>query len=208
METKVCSRCKEEKPTTEFYKKSGGGLRSYCKDCSKAMCSAYHKQNRDKIIERKRKYHKEHRSEIADYNHRYSEEHSAANTQRAKRWAEEHRDRHHIHQVMYQERTRADKFGVKSDYSISDWQECKDFFTENGIVHCAYCGKPLIQGITQDHVVPMCSGGQNIKSNIVPACNSCNASKANLDLRSWFINQPFYVPERMERIEEYCRTAR
>lgn len=37
METKVCSTCKRELPTSEFYKSytKAGGLQSQCKDCKK-----------------------------------------------------------------------------------------------------------------------------------------------------------------------------
>lgn len=40
---------------------------------------------------------------------------------------------------------------------------------------CIYCGeaKPL----TIDHKVPLCRGGRNDITNIVPACQSCNSKK-------------------------------
>lgn len=40
METKVCSTCGRELPTTEFYHKKGtlDGLQSQCKECHKESC--------------------------------------------------------------------------------------------------------------------------------------------------------------------------
>ena len=43
---KRCSKCKEVKLTTEFYKNksSKSGLQSYCKDCEKLMTKIYSKK--------------------------------------------------------------------------------------------------------------------------------------------------------------------
>ena len=47
---------------------------------------------------------------------------------------------------------------------------------------CAYCGKSLLDmfnSATRDHIIPISKGGDNVKGNIVPACQSCNAKKSN-----------------------------
>jgi 5-methylcytosine-specific restriction endonuclease McrA len=49
---------------------------------------------------------------------------------------------------------------------------------------CTYCGKP---GGTVDHVVPLSRGGQHAEGNLVPACRSCNSSKADKLLIEWLI---------------------
>ena len=38
----------------------------------------------------------------------------------------------------------------------------------------------------RDHVVPVALGGPHIIENIVPACRSCNASKASSDVGVWY----------------------
>ena len=42
--------------------------------------------------------------------------------------------------------------------------------------HCAYCGRYL-KNPTKDHVFPVAKGGKTEPSNIVPACQRCNAKK-------------------------------
>lgn len=50
MKTKVCARCKEAKPISEFHKNSrnSDGLHSYCKDCNKAKAIAHIKAEKDR----------------------------------------------------------------------------------------------------------------------------------------------------------------
>ena len=57
--------------------------------------------------------------------------------------------------------------------------------------HCAYCGcKP--EKVTLDHVIPKAKGGTTQRTNLVPACASCNVSKNHCDIWVWYSTQPFY----------------
>lgn len=49
---------------------------------------------------------------------------------------------------------------------------------------CAYCTSPAT---TYDHVVPVSKGGVTRKTNIVPACVSCNSSKRDHDPAPWIV---------------------
>ncbi len=49
---------------------------------------------------------------------------------------------------------------------------------------CAYCrrnDRPL----QRDCVLPISRGGRYTLTNVVPACDSCNASKCNLEVSTW-----------------------
>lgn len=84
------------------------------------------------------------------------------------------------------------------DFSHQEWKECLIFFQGE----CAYCGATPRKGqrLTRDHLEPISSGGRTIQSNIVPACASCNSSKGAEDFREWFMKQPFFSQERLNRI--------
>ena len=41
---------------------------------------------------------------------------------------------------------------------------------------CAYCGE-FVEGLTQDHIIPLARGGRHSIGNLIPACGSCNSSK-------------------------------
>ena len=47
---------------------------------------------------------------------------------------------------------------------------------------CVYCGAPAT---TVDHVTPLAKGGRHAVSNLVPACQPCNSSKAAKLLANW-----------------------
>lgn len=84
------------------------------------------------------------------------------------------------------------------EYSHNDWKETVIFFGGE----CAYCGKTTRKGerLTRDHLVPVSHGGTTTQRNIVPACSSCNSSKGAKEWREWFMQQPFFSQERMNRI--------
>lgn len=55
MDTKVCNRCGNEKPVSEFHKK-GTGYQWVCKDCRKAYHRQHYLANKEKYIAGARKY--------------------------------------------------------------------------------------------------------------------------------------------------------
>jgi 5-methylcytosine-specific restriction endonuclease McrA len=70
------------------------------------------------------------------------------------------------------------KIEIKRKYQLrqatltrAEWNEIK----ERHHHRCAYCStaKPL----EMDHVTPLSRGGQHTKTNVVPACRTCNARK-------------------------------
>ncbi len=51
---------------------------------------------------------------------------------------------------------------------------------------CHYCGarkKPA--DLTMDHIVPLARGGLSVKSNLVPACRTCNSRKKTMLPMEW-----------------------
>ena len=83
-------------------------------------------------------------------------------------------------------------------YTHQQWKEAVIYFGGE----CAYCGCTMRKGmrLTRDHLVPVAKGGKTIQSNIVPACSHCNSSKQDDEWREWFMRQPFFSQERMNKI--------
>ena len=49
---------------------------------------------------------------------------------------------------------------------------------------CAYCGATE-RRLQRDCVLAISRGGRYTLANVVPACDSCNASKCNLEVSTW-----------------------
>jgi 5-methylcytosine-specific restriction endonuclease McrA len=78
-------------------------------------------------------------------------------------------------------RRRAKSYGVRSEpYSrttiLARWGNS-----------CAYCGS---RAAHLDHVHPLSRGGEDIESNILPACEHCNLSKGAKSLAEWVESWP------------------
>jgi 5-methylcytosine-specific restriction endonuclease McrA len=65
---------------------------------------------------------------------------------------------------------------------------------------CAYCGASGDMEI--EHVDPISNGGPHDIGNIVPACPTCNTSKKEKEMETWYRSQPFFSELRLHRI---CR---
>lgn len=64
---------------------------------------------------------------------------------------------------------------------------------------CAYCQSTA--EIQIEHVLPISKGGLHHINNIVPACKSCNYSKAAHPMEQWYRSQPFFDPARLALIQ-------
>lgn len=71
---------------------------------------------------------------------------------------------------------------------------------------CAYCR--CKRADTVDHLKPRSKGGSNLRSNLVPACKSCNHSKGSEDWLTWYKRQEFYSEVAKELIEEWIANKR
>lgn len=110
METKVCSKCGEEKSLDSFYrqKTSKGGIRNRCKKCLSAECnkyreknriiiqekkSIYYQLNRDKILEYQIAYRSENKQKIANRDKEYRDSNKEKKAENGKKYREENKER-------------------------------------------------------------------------------------------------------------------
>lgn len=169
----------------------------------------YKEVNRDSILEYSKKYHAEHREEnkarckeynqankdyIANQRKEHYKTHKEEINERSRAWSKKNIDR----VIERNQRRRAMEANLEHSFTKSEWAECKKFFNHC----CAYCGKPS-KKLQQDHFVALSKGGGYVKSNILPACKSCNCSKNNKDFFDWYPKQDFYSREREIKLLEY-----
>lgn len=140
----------------------------------------YRANNPEKVRERHKKYIEENAHKIKAYASAYLK------TERGK-----------IIKAVAGQRRRNLKKSLESDFTPEEWELCKSAFGGK----CCYCGEE--KTLTQEHFVPLSSGGEYTKNNIIPACESCNKSKQNRDFYEWYPRQPFYNKTREKKILKY-----
>lgn len=104
-----------------------------------------------------------------------------ANRDRVRRSSKLWTDRNRELTVIYSAARRARRAGTDTrTVTASDWTRLIARYSGS----CAYCGcKP--ERLTQDHIVPLIRGGRHAIGNLLPACQSCNSSKATKLLIEW-----------------------
>lgn len=101
--------------------------------------------------------------------------------QRALEWGKKNPKKKSRIMVFQNAKRRSRKLGNGgSGFSIDDWKKVKEYFGNK----CAYCGKESDR-LSIDHFIPICRGGMDDASNILPACLGCNVSKGKKDPFTW-----------------------
>lgn len=110
-----------------------------------------------------------------------------------------------IRQVNEQHRISLKK-SLVHDLTPEEWSETISYFDNS----CAYCGINEEQSIhkfesvlSQDHIIPVSKNGPYTKSNIIPACKSCNSKKNAKDLLLFYEQYEFFTYERLAKIQKF-----
>ena len=125
--SKVCAKCKQEKPSTEFQKKPGckDGLHSYCRPCVKEANASHYQANKEKRRADGRAWHAKNKEAVAVRKKVYTtnhKEHISADNKRR----------------MTQNR--------------AEWMQ---IITERGLTTCSVCGyDKSFEAIDFHHVNP------------------------------------------------------
>lgn len=72
---KICTKCGEQKPVSEFYQSKNGRLTCYCKDCYKNIHRGYYLANKEKILQRQKEGYQKKRKLRIPYNKGLYEKH-------------------------------------------------------------------------------------------------------------------------------------
>lgn len=182
--TKVCKKCGETKPISEFRKESRvcDGLTARCKDCINAMqrlnnvtdetrsrYAGYRQQERYRQIQRNwRENNRERKREQARKDMRKKRLINPEPLRaRATRWKQSNPDR-----VLTINRARAArKQNAPGSHTTDQWLYLCMWFGNC----CVCCG--ITDKLTADHVMPLSRGGSNSIDNLQPLCGLCNSRK-------------------------------
>lgn len=187
---KLCPRCKETKPTTEFAKSKGkrDGLQSHCKHCRRAYYQSL--RNDPEWVDATRNHARdryqsdpEYRANMRASSNRYDQNRWSNDAEYRKKKIAWKRDAiknkpHWQAKERQWRRTanharRARLNGAGGAFTPAEWDQLCEFYDHR----CVCCGQQA--SLTADHVKPITKGGTSYISNIQPLCKPCNSKKHN-----------------------------
>jgi len=71
----------------------------------------------------------------------------------------------------------------RRQFGIGEQRRVIEFF--DGVLACVYCGSSEVT--RWDHLTPIRAGGETVLGNMVPACSSCDDSKAQGVFETWML---------------------
>jgi len=90
-ETKVCARCKIERPASDFNTKSNGRLRSYCRECTAEYNRAWRESHKGYHYDYNKKWradnYDKYREYMRDYQREWTRKWRADNPEKAREYA-------------------------------------------------------------------------------------------------------------------------
>lgn len=92
------------------------------------------------------------------------------------------------------------RHGGESELTEREWEFAIKYFGNK----CCYCGH-YMNTPTKDHIKPLNTGGTLSRENVIPCCQSCNSSKKDNEMMSWYQSQSFYDPNKMAKIVDYVQ---
>ena len=171
---KRCSKCNELKPVDAFYKRKGGdGRHRQCKACQLAYSKSRKAQNNENA---RKRYDPEKRAAI--WRKQSTPEYKAKRNAYNREYKRNNKD------VVNKNKhdARARKRNAPGVYTTEQWQARLDYYGGK----CRYCG--TTEDLTIEHRIPLCRGGSNWPSNLVPACRSCNCSKGKKNEKEYIFH--------------------
>lgn len=188
--TLICSRCKTEKPITEFSrnKRCTLGYGSPCLECRRI---AYH-ANPDPVLNRiKQKRLENLEEERAKDRAYYAANATRLATERYQRYNSNKQYQRELANKRYRRnpekykynsaKRRAAKFQTDTPLTPQEIRDQRK--SQKGF--CWWCGKK-IRGVSHvDHVIPLAKGGKHEAANIVITCAHCNLSKNAKTPQEW-----------------------
>ena len=220
---KICKKCNKIliANSMNFHKKKNGkyGLRAECKECYNEYSAKYYQDNKEVINKRTSEYNKlyyqnnkekfkeyneqyyqSNKEEVKENRRKYYENNKETCKETTKQWCINNPDK--VFNICQKRRLKEQSQG--NGISKEQWLEIMTFFNWK----CAYSGENLTENNRSlDHIIPLNRGGENEIWNLVPMLKNYNSQKYTNDMLEWYILQPFYSEERLNKIYEWVKYA-
>src|SRR5699024_944412 len=198
---KVCTKCNEDKPFSEYNKRksSKDGHYNDCKSCQSAYKRAHYEANRERLLAEKKEYYEANREKISDYGKSRYESKKDDILSKNKAYYEANRDKVIAQVGAYQAekfandpKFRAQKYArYNRRYRLIASAKSEPYLREDIFERdnwtCGICQEPIDQNLqwpergsaSIDHVIPVSHGGDDTPDNVQAAHLGCNAGRGN-----------------------------
>jgi hypothetical protein len=160
---------------------------------------AWKEKNRERIQHQMREYRQQNKERLNEYNREYRRKHPdftrtvsrlwrkrnpmtpeqrKAASERACRWAKLNPERALNHSHIRRAR-------IKANGGAGFFKADKELQLKGQGGNCWWCGKPMGEDVTIDHIRPIVRGGMHDPRNVVLAHKSCNSSKKDKLPHEW-----------------------
>lgn len=197
---KVCSTCgvNKKRDRDNYYRNPTAldGLMNQCIKCNIEANRKWVKDNRDTRKEYNKKYYKRNSEKIKSNTDKFRKE----NPKYMEKWVEENPNKAREAWTVSSNNRRAREAELANTLTVEELDRIKKYFNNS----CAYCGiseNELKESMQIDHIVPIAREIKGTeRTNIVPACASCNQSKGSKKLSEWYPKKSFYTKRRHKNI--------
>lgn len=177
---KICTKCHQTFPeTTEYFqpmKRYKNGLYSQCRKCSRERITRYERRHPEKVAARKREWRKANPEKVKRHKSESQKRNRASANIRQKRWRDTHPNEVREVTRIFQHRRRH----AGSKFTRADVELQKKAQTDKkGVLHCWWCGNPIMGKYHIDHRIAIVNGGTNDPGNLCLAHPQCNQAKSN-----------------------------
>jgi hypothetical protein len=180
MNTKICTKCKIDKPLTDFRAdlRRPQGLQSQCKQCQS---------------EKQLEYDKTHRKEACERAKLWKEKNYDKFIENVNTWSSENPEKVRLNKARYKKTAK----GKASTARYNHFRRSLDKTTEHTLTtkqwerilenqgnRCNICKRKFSSRLsaTRDHIIPVTKGGGLTYENVQALCRRCNSKKnAKLD---------------------------
>lgn len=177
---KICSKCKIEKPFSEFGKhnQTKDGLKSRCKECNALEMRDYYSRNKQSVQSYIKTWIDNNRGKHATYVKKWNDKNSDYKKTLNAAWKKSNKD---LVNASTQKRRAARRcqLGIVSRDIVQKLLKTQQNF-------CVNCHADLLKvGYHIDHNMPLSLGGLHDDNNLQLLCPTCNMKKGNKDPIEW-----------------------
>ena len=178
MNTKICTKCGEEKAATSefFFKQKRGkyGLRGQCKSCFSKYNNQYRENNKEKISKIQKRYYKNNRKKIIETHKQYYEANKEEILKHNKQYYQDNKDKVSEINKQYKQKNKHLYREWKAKRRAAKLNQTPDYANLD-LIKLIYKNCP--DGYQVDHIKPISSGGLHHESNLCYLPEGINQSK-------------------------------